>query len=56
MIQRNSQKVFRSCPRGRKIMVVGGQEYTIPGSSSFQSVYAAYRNMPGSYGLVGASW
>ena len=36
MIQRNSQKVFRSCPRGRKMMVIGRQDYTSPGSCSFQ--------------------
>jgi len=29
MIQGNSQKVFRSCPRGRKIMLIGRQDYTI---------------------------
>ena len=52
MIQRNSQKVFQSCPRERKIMLTGRQDYTIPGSSSFQSVYAACRNIPEPYGLV----
>ena len=29
MIQGNSQKVFRSCPRERKIMLIGRQDYTI---------------------------
>jgi len=36
MIQRNSQKVFQPHDRGRKIMVDGRQDYTSPGSCSFQ--------------------
>ena len=56
MIQRNSQKVFRSCPRGRKIMVVGGQDYTIPGSGSFQPFYAACSVFPGALCRESVSW
>ena len=37
MIQRNSQNVFGRWQRGRKIMVDGRQDYTSPGSCSFQS-------------------
>ena len=55
MIQRNSQKVFQSCPRERKIMVDGRQDYTSPGSSSFQSVYAACRNMLCAWHLINLS-
>ena len=36
MIQRNSQNVFGRWQRGRKMMVNGGQDYTRPGSCSFQ--------------------
>ena len=36
MIQRNSQNVFGRWQRGRKIMVDGRQDYTSPGSCSFQ--------------------
>ena len=32
MIQRNSEKVFRSCQRERKIMLTGRQDYTNPDS------------------------
>jgi len=52
MIQRNSQKVFGLCQRGRKIMVIGRQDYTSPGSCSLQSVYAVCRNIQEPYGLV----
>jgi len=52
MIQRNSQKVFGTRPRGRKIMVNGRQDYTSPGSCSLQPVYAACRNIQEPYGLA----
>ena len=51
-----SQIVFRTRLRVRKIMHIGRQDYTSPGSCSLQPVYAACRNLPGAYGLVGASW
>jgi hypothetical protein len=45
MIQGNSQKVFRSCPRGRKIMLIGRQDYTIrlqPAAPSLSSQRAVF--------------
>ena len=46
MIQGNSQKAFRSCPRERKIMLIGRQDYTIspqlaaPSLSSQRAAFA----------------
>jgi len=46
MIQRNSQNVFGRCQRGRKIMLIGRQDYTIgpqlaaPSLSSQRAAFA----------------
>ena len=44
MIQLNGQKVFSTCPRGRKIMVIGSQDYTSPSSGSFQCGWGSVQN------------
>jgi len=56
MIQRNSQKGFGLCQRGRKIMVIGSQDYTSPGSGSFQPFYAACSVFPGALCRESVSW
>ena len=50
------EKVFPPCQRERKIMLTGRQDYTIPGSSSFQSVYAACRIFPDARRILPEDW
>ena len=49
------QKVFWAAKGVRLFIVVGRQDYTNPGSSSFQSVYAACRNMLCAWHLINLS-